>query len=288
MKNQIVKKLMGTKFVGPILEGIIRVCVSNKSLILTTGTIGCSLATTALAVKNSAAIASAVNKAKTALSLCNTKEERDDVYRLFLKEMTRLALPILIFQAGTIACAIANKKHSDKLETRLAEMAGALSITQTALNQYQSFQKEAEQALGEEKIHDIQKEIAENTVYEVSRSPVNTKQSEDDQLIYEPITGQLFWSTPDRINLAWEKYRNEVQNSDEAFVPVSAVFFDRLGADSRTSAAEVFGYYNEDASYMSDTVYLDTTKVIVNGKEMSALKINYYPTIRLSTDERFD
>ena len=163
-----------------------------------------------------------------------------------------------------------------------------MSITQAAVAQYQSFAKEAEDTLGEKKVHKIQKEIANSSTYDVSGCPVNSKTSDDDQLIYEPITGQLIWSTPDRINLAWEKYKNEVMFSDCQFVPVGEVFFDRIGADSRTSAAEVFGYFNEDASRMSDEVYLDTTKVIVNGKEMAALKINYYPTIRLSIDGAID
>lgn len=288
MKNKLVTFLTGDSTVGKILSAAGKFYIAHESAILTAGTIGFSLATTTAAIKNSGKMNCILQDARIALSQCNTKEEKNDVYKLFIKQMAPLALQIFIFQAATIACAVANKRHSDKLESKLAEAVGALSIAQTAIGQYQSFAKEAEDALGPEKIHDIQKEIADNTVYEASMSPVNTKQTDDDQLIYEPITGQLIWSTPERINTAWEKYRYEVMSSEEPFVSVGAAFFDYVGADSRTCAADVFGYYNEDASKMSDKVYLDSTKVVVNGKEMSALKINYYPSIRLVTEEVFD
>lgn len=284
MKNKLVALLTRNQTIAKVLGTIGKFYVEHESTILTAGTIGFSLATTSVAIRNAGEMNYILQEARVALAQCNTKEERNDVYKLFLKQMAPLVLPIIIFQAATIGCAVASKRQADK---KIAEAAGALSIAQAAISQYQSFTKEAEEALGEEKIHDIQKEIAENTVYEASKSPVNSKLTDEDQLIYEPITGQLIWSTPDRINLAWEKYRSEVMMSENTFVPVSEVFFDRIGADSRTSAAEVFGYYNEDAARMSDEVYLDGTKVIVNGKEMSALKINYYPTIRLVTDEVF-
>lgn len=288
MKSKVLAKVMGNELAGRIAKTVSTFYLQNQSTILTTGTIGFSWAATLLAVKNASEIHYVLTDYRDGIQNCNTKEERNKLISLTLKALMRRVLPILIFEGMATACAIGAKKHTDKVELSLAETAGALSIAQSAITQYQTFAKEAEDALGPERYHDIQKEISDNTVYEVSRCPVNNKQSDDDQLIYEPITGQLIWSTPDRVNLAWEKYKSEVKDSENHFVPVGQVFFERIGADYRTASSEVFGYYNEDAAKMSDSLYFDGIRVIVNGKEMSALKINYYPTIRLVTDEVFD
>lgn len=288
MKSKVLAKIMGNEIANKIITTVTEFYVKHENLILTSGAIGFGLVTTAVALKNASKIDYILQDAREALWQCNTKEERSDVYKLTLKELIPLAAPIVIFQAASITCILLNKRRTDKIETTLVETASALAITQTALTKVQDFQKEAENALGEEKVHAIQKEIDEKTVYEASSSPVNSKQTDNDKLVYEPITGQLFWSTPDRINLAWEKYKAEVMNSEKHFVPVCDVFFDRMGVDSRTMSAEVFGYYNEDASHMSDSVYLDSTKVMINGEETAVLKMNYYPAVRLVTDEVFD
>lgn len=275
---------MGNEIANNILGAISRFCITNRSALLTTGTIGCSWAATGLALKNATEIQKTIVSCRAALQTCNTKEERDKVYSLFFKTITPLVLPIIFLEGAATGCAILSKKHTDNVEMKLAETAGVLSLTQSALTQYKTFAREAEASLGPEKTHEIQKEIAENTVYEASCSPVNTKQTDEDQLFYEPITGQLIWSTPDRINLAWLSYKNELLRSSSSFVPFSEVFFPKIGADYRVAAAEVFGYFNDDASRMDDKLYFDGTKVIVNGKEMSALKINYYPSVNFNGD----
>ncbi len=289
MKNKVLARIFGNEVAKSVIDSITKFLVENQGTLLTVGSIGFSLASTATAMKNATDINYILADARVALDQCNTKEERSKVYGLTLKALLPKLAPIVIFELASITCSILNKRRTDKIETRLVETAGALAIAQKTITECQKFQREAEMALGEEKVHEIQKDIDENTVYQVaSASPVNTRQSDNDKLIYEPITGQLIWSTPDRVNLAWEKYKSEVMNSEKQFVPVSDIFFDRIGADSRTMSAEVFGYYNEDASRMSDTVYLDSTKVVVNGEETAVLKINYYPSIRLVTDEVFD
>ena len=273
---------MGNEIASSIVRTVSRFCMTNRTALLTTGTIGFSWAATGIALKNATEIHNTIFNCRAALQTCNTKEERDKVYSLFFKTITPLVLPIILFEGAATGCAIMSKKHTDNVEMRLAETAGALSIAQSAIAQYKTFAKEAEDALGPERIHDIQKEIADNTVYEASCSPVNTKLTEDDQLFYEPITGQLIWSTPDRINLAWLSYKNELLSSSRVFVPFSEVFFPKIGADYKVAAAEVFGYFNDDASKMDDKLYFEGTRVVVNGKEMSALMINYYPTVNFN------
>lgn len=269
--------VMQNKVVNKLTTEVTKFYVNHESAILTGGTIGFSLATTAITLRNAGEINAVIFEAKSALACCNSDEEKKQVYALTLKKLAPLVAPIIIFQSATIGCAVMAKKQSDK---KISELASALTIAQQAVTYYQSFQKDAEEALGKEKIAKLNKEIEANTIHEASGSPVNSKISDDDQLIYEPVTGQLFWSNPDRINQAWVIYKNNVQNSDEAFVSLAeGGFLYKLGADDKCMAADLFGHYPEDASKMNDEVYLNATKVVVNGKEMAALAINYYPTI---------
>lgn len=276
LNNQLVSRVTGV--VGQFY-------LAHESTILTGGTIGFSMATTAVTYRNADKIKQILVDASYILQDLKaagaSKEEINKFYVKTLRELTPLVLPILIFQAATIGCACINKKQSDK---KIAEAAGALSIAQAAVAQYQAFQKDAEEALGEKKYMKLQQEIDDKAIYEASFVPIGTKSSESDQLIYEPITGQLVYSNADRINLAWARYKDEIQNDGDPFVPIGGRFFDTIGLDSDAGAAKAFGYTNGDACKMHDEVYLDTTKVRVEGKEMSALKITYYPPIRMSTE----
>lgn len=276
MKN-FLAPVMQNKVVNKVTTEVTKFYVNHESAILTGGTIGFSLATTAITLRNAGEINAVIFDAKSALACCNSDDEKKQIYALTLKKLAPLVAPIVIFQSATIGCAVMAKKQSDK---KVAELASALTIAQQAVSYYQNFQKDAEEALGKEKVQKLNKEIEANTIHEASGSPVNSKVSDDDQLIYEPVTGQLFWSNPDRINQAWVIYKNNVQNSDEAFVSLAeGGFLYKLGADDKCMAADLFGHYPEDASKMGDEVYLNATKVVVNGKEMAALAINYYPAV---------
>ena len=284
MKGQLTK-IASNKIVGKVTGEVGKFYLAHESTILTGGTIGFSMATTAVTYRNADKIKQVLLDASYALqdlkSNGASKEEINQVYVDTLKLLAPLVLPIVIFQAATIGCACMSKKQADK---KIAEAAGALSIAQAAISQYQSFQKEAEETLGEKKYMKLQQDIDDRAIYEASFVPIGSKSSEMDQLIYEPITGQLIWSNADRINLAWARYKDEIQNDGETFVPLGGRFFDTLGLDSDAGAAKVFGYSNVDASKMRDEIYLDTTKVRVEGREMPALKITYYPTIRVTTE----
>lgn len=276
MKN-FLAPVMENKVVNKVTTEVTKFYVNHESAILTGGTIGFSLATTAITLRNAGEINAVIFDAKSALACCNSDDEKKQIYALTLKKLAPLVAPIIIFQSATIGCAVMAKKQSDK---KVAELASALTIAQQAVAYYQNFQKDTQEALGEKKYQKLQKDIADNTVYEASGSPVNSKVSEDDQLIYEPVTGQIFWSTPDRINTAWVIYKNNVRNSGNCFVSLAdGRFLEKAGADDTCMAADLFGHYNEDAEKMDDSLYLNATKVRVNGKEMAALAINYYPVV---------
>lgn len=275
MKN-FLAPVMQNKIVNAVTTEISKFYLNHESAILTGGTIGFSLATTAVTIKNAGEINQILVKARLRLETA-LPDDKFDIYMDTLEQMAPLLAPILIFQAATIGCALYSKKKSDK---KISELAGALTVAQQAVNYYQTFRKEAEQEIGKEKLMAIDRTVEDRTVHEVSLSPVNSKMSEDDQLIYEPVTGQVFWSTPDRIDTAWVIYKNNVRNSNECFVSLAeGGFLSKAGADDTCMAADLFGHYNEDAAAMDDEVYLNGTKVRINGVERSALAINYYPTV---------
>lgn len=259
-----------------VMQAVGKFYLAHEGAILTGGTIGFSLATTAVTYRNATKINHELSEAKKRLAVATTQDQKNEVYASTLKALVPLVAPIVLFQTATICTALYSKKQYDK---KLAAAASALTIAEQAVAQYQAWQKETEEALGEKKYKKLQKEVAENTIYEASSEPVNQKQSESDQLFYEPVTGQLFWSNPDKVNLAWVKYREELRNSDECFVPIGERFIPDVGADYTAMAANVFGYYNEDAIKMDDEVSYTSVKVRVGGTERSALSICYYPTI---------
>lgn len=283
MKNQIVTKLMGNKYIGPVLGGLAKFYISNESLILTTGTIGFSLATTAVTLKNAEKISITLNSARDALAQCNTREEKSSVYRLFLKEMAPLILPIVIFQSATIGCAILNKKRSDKLEMKLAETAGALTIAQTAISQYQNFQKEASEVLGEEKYVELHDEIGAAKEYDGTRwANIAQQGAPGEQLFIDMYTGKPFWCTFDRIDNAAKELSRMIGPNGTADVATVDDFHGLIGnkdlTDHSSLLTERMGYTSRSDGRTGVTVhYTDSHYIFPNGTRIQCSEVYLYP-----------
>ena len=203
MKNQIAKRVMNNAVVSKVFGEIGKFYVNHQSVILTGGTIGFSMATTAVAMRNAVKINDILYTARDALSQCDTKEEKNAVYKLFMKELVPLILPIVIFQAATIGCALVSKKQLDIKDKKLAEAAGALSIAQSAVAQYQAFAKEAETALGEKKYDKLQSDISKDMIVDGRRfSSVPSEGAPGEVLMISKYNGKPFWSTCEKCNVA--------------------------------------------------------------------------------------
>lgn len=277
MENKLVSWIMKNPTISKGVCEIGKFYIANESLILTTGTIGFSFATTAVTYKNAVAINNVLTDAKYALMNCNTKEEKSEVYKLMLKELFHLAAPIIIFQGLTVACAVTSKKRYDK---KLAEAAGALSIAQAAIAQYQSFQKQAEKELGEEKYHEIQEEIYKNQEIDGRRfSVVASEGAPGEGLFIDKYSGKPFWSTREQIKMA-AREMNRVISKDGEPVTIDD-FYGLIGNKDLTDQqcesllAQRFGYlpgHDVITPHFADSHY-----VFPNGSVVQCAEVYLYP-----------
>ncbi len=170
----------------------------HQSIILTGGTIGFSLATTFTTMKYSRDVLNILDEAKEMLSKEENADKKKDIYGATIKEIAPKLLPIIIFQTATILCAIQNKKIYDVQEKKLTDAMSALSLAQNAIIQYQTFQKTAEEQLGEKKLDKINKEVAQERINNNPPTESNTviQQSANSMYYYYDVFGnRYFWST---------------------------------------------------------------------------------------------
>lgn len=282
MKNPIALLKSNTvtrKIIGAVSEFY----VNHQSVILEGGTIGFSMATTMIAMKNAVKINEVVQDARYSLMQCNTKAERDTVYKLFIRELAPLVLPILIFQGATIGCAILSKKQLDEKDKKIAELAGALSIAQTAVTQYQTFTKEAEEALGEKKYEKLQNDIYKGTEYDGRRfTNIASEGAPGEVLLIDKYSGKPFWCTTDRVEYAAKELGRRLQTGYEQ--QTIDDWYDIIGnrdlmSDGEEGAlARKFGYV--EGGFRADDIsakFVDRHYVFPNGTKIPAFMVYLYP-----------
>lgn len=280
MKN-FLAPVTQNKVVGKVVTEVGKFYTAHESAILTGGTIGFSLATTAVAVKNSGEITRILNEAKAALDCCNTQEEKNTIYGMTLKQIAPLAAPIIIFQAATIGCAVMAKKQSDK---RIAELAGALSIAQQAVTYYQNFQKEAEQQLGEKKYDKLQQDICKNVEVDGRRfTNLASEGAPGETLFIDKYSGRPFWCTYDRIDNAARELSRMIGKNGGSDVVTIDDFYGLIGnvdlTNQESELATRFGYV-QDTEVARDGIsahYADTHYIFPNGSRVQAAEVYLYP-----------
>lgn len=280
MKN-FLAPVMQNKVFNTITSEVGKFYISHESAILTGGTIGFSLATTAVTLKNAAAITQVINDTKYALSTCNSEEEKKKVYALSLKELTPLVAPIIIFQTATIGCAVFAKKQSDK---RIAELAGALTVAQQAVSYYQAFQKETEEALGEKKYAKLQEDIYKNQEVDGRRfTALASEGAPGDVLMIDKYSGRPFWCSTDKVtNAARELSRMLTPSGGNEMVTIDD-FYGLIGNTDLTyqesELATRFGYVASDAGFDNDISarFADTHYRFPNGTVIPAFEVYLYP-----------
>ena len=277
MRSKVLAKVMGNAFVSKVAGTIGSFYISHESLILTTGTIGFSLATTAVTYKNAAKIDEALYNARCALAICNSEEEKKSIYKAMLSDLVKLVAPIIIFQSATIACALFSKKQYDK---KLAEAAGALSIAQAAIAQYQNFTKEAQAALGEEEYTQLQEKVySEQTVDGRRFATLPSEGGPGEDLFIDKYTGRPFWSTRDTIKMAAREMNRVISKEGE---PVTIDDFhgfignaDLTDAQNESLLAQRFGYmpgHDIITPHFADSHY-----VFPNGRVVQCAEVYLLP-----------
>lgn len=279
MKNKLVAKIMGNEVANKVIGEIGRFYINHESAILTTGTIGFSWAATCIAMKNATEVHYILADCRDALQNCNTKEERNQVYSITLKELFPLMFPILLLEGASTACAIFSKKQYDK---KLAEAAGALSIAQAALTQYQLFQKETEKALGEEKYLELQDDICKNIDVDGRRfTTLTTEGAPGEMLFIDKYSGRPFWCHESRIKFATERLSVALSQDNGSYDGVISIndWYDEIQNPdlTRTDLGDRFGYLAKVEKNGISYRLSDTHFIFPNGTRVQAAEVYLYP-----------
>ena len=277
MKN-FLAPVMNNKVVSKVTSEVSKFYVAHESAILTGGTIGFSIATTAATYKNSAAINQILEETKEALWRADSEDEKKLIYKTTLKELTPLVLPIILFQSATIGCALYSKRRSDK---KLAAAAGALSIAQEAIARYQQFQKETESALGEKKYAKLQNDIYKNQTIDGRRfTSIASEGAPGEVLIIDKYSGRPFWATTGQCEMAaWEMKRRLSPDGGFDLQTINDMY-DLIGNKDLTDTelGKRFGYVSgSDWENDISVHFADTHFVFPNGTCIPAFELYLYP-----------
>ena len=277
MKN-FLAPVMKNKVVSKVTSEVSKFYVAHESTILTGGTIGFSLATTAVTYKNSAEINRILEETREALYSADSEDEKKLIYKTTLKALAPLVLPILAFQAATIGCALYSKRQSDK---KLAAAAGALSIAQEAIARYQQFQKDAQEALGEKKYAKLQNDIYKNQEVDGRRfTDVASEGAPGEVLIIDKYSGRPFWCTTGRIEMAaWEMKRRLSPDGGYDQLSINDLY-DLIDNKDLTpnDLGGKFGYVSgSDWENDISVHFADTHYVFPNGTRIPAFEMFLYP-----------
>lgn len=280
MKN-FLAPVMQNKVVKTVTSEAAKFYTQHESAILTGGTIGFSFATSALIFRNARAILEILDDTRDTLWMCNTQDEKNRVYAVALKDLAPLITPIALCQGATVACAVLNKKHSDKLEAKLTETASALSIAQAVIAQYESFQKQAEESLGEKKYAKLQDDIYKNVEVDGRRfTSIASEGAPGEVLIIDKYSGRPFWATTGQVEMAARELGRRI-SPDGGYDQVNINdFYDLIGNSDLTpnELGERFGYVS-DSDWNNDISahFSDTHFVFPNGTKIPAFEMYLYP-----------
>lgn len=277
MKN-FLAPVMSNKVVNKVVSEVGKFYGEHQSSIHTTGIIGLSMATTAVTFRNADAIKQTIADAKYALSTCNSDEERNKVYKLTLTTLAPLVAPIVIFQGATIGLAIYSQKVSDK---KLAAATSALTVAHEVITQYQTFQKQAEESLGEKEYEKIQKKIYKDQEVDGRRfTALASEGAPGEVLMIDKYSGRPFWSTTERVEMAARELGRRI-SADGGFDQQSINdYYDMIGNPDLTpnELAERFGYISDvDLSNDISAHFADTHYVFPNGTRMPAFEAYLFP-----------
>lgn len=183
-----------TKTLSPAAKFISR----NEGVLLTVGTIGSSVATTAVTFRNAPKINDILNSSKKMIEEETDAEKRKQIYGLAIKELTPLVIPIVLLQSSTIIFSIRSKIVADR---QIADATSALAVANSAIASYQAFQKKAEEELGEKKVQKIREGAAKEMISQNPQSDNNTSRkiisasANDVTKYWDNLGGRYIYST---------------------------------------------------------------------------------------------
>lgn len=265
MKKNFLKKVTENK----AITAVTNYCKAHKSTLIAGGTIGSSLATTAIVFRNSPRIHEIIFDARAALESANNDEEKKSIYKATIKELTPLIVPILLFQTSNIVLTIIAKNDSDKKDRQIAEITSAVAAASQVIDQYEVFKKEAESELGEKKLNKVLNKVTE------SRGNIivcdNLDLGPGDIIFRDVYSGHVFKGSKDTVRLACERMSNEAKRDDTGCVILGGTYNETLNIPD-SILSNKFGYF-ADGSDFEVTPYFAPTEAEINGSTVPAYEV---------------
>lgn len=250
---------------------IAKFVTEHQSLIYTSGTIACNAAGIAVTFRNAPKIQEIIFSTKSALAVTDDEEDKKKIIKASLKELVPLMTPIILFFFGSTTLAVLEHRKNQEMKKTIASLtasaASAMALAQNTMTQYENFQKEVKDTIGEEKFKEIKTE-AEGKRIEEDRQ--NNKVPHMGQLgevlICIPDFGVYFYGTSARIDMALDhvnqclkdngltgrySYGNENELGGEIVFVDN--LFDELGIndDQRPKIARQMGWDAQHTTYVS-------------------------------------
>lgn len=251
------------KHTDKIVKPVMKFYILHQSAILTGGTIGFSLATTVTTIRNARGIIETIDAAKQMIAEAKDDNEKHNIYVATIKRLAPQAIPIIIFQSATIACAITAKKQSDK---KISNMTEALTLANNAIAGYKAFQKEAEEALGEEKAKEVKDAVNKE---EIAKNPQTESNTANDPPIanqiykyWDDFASRYFYSTqsPSQIrervqNLSIALDKGDINQQDSAgrnYVTYNDIYR-LIDAKLKVTAGDDWGWYDDRRGQLDES-----------------------------------
>lgn len=278
---------MKKNFLAPVLQNKVVTTVANfysehKTTILAGGTIGFSITTTAIVFRNSPMIHQIIWDTKDAIDAANSEEDKKSIYKSALKELAPLVAPIILFQTGTIVTTIMSKKDSDRKDSKIAELTSAAAVATQVIEQYQTFQKEAEAQLGEKKYAKIMDATYKDQEFDGRKfSDTPLEGAPGEVLVIDKYSGRPFWCHTSKIENAASELGRMLYAGGSDQVTIND-FYDLINNNNLTpnELGERFGYIADMGYDMAGDItarFSDTHYVFPNGTKIPAFELYLWP-----------
>lgn len=181
----------------------------------------------------------AVKATVKAVKICEEKKVNENKNKLTVKEIIgatwKVYIPVVASTLVSVPCIIASNRVSSK---RNAALAAAYTISETALQEYQT---KAKEVVGEKKEKQIRDAVSQS---QVDKTPTATKEivlnEDDEQLFFEPLSGRYFKSSWNKIQEACNTLNERTLGSTTGAYSVND-WFEAIGLPE-TDTGDMLGW----------------------------------------------
>lgn len=218
----------------------------------------------------------AVKATIKAVRICDEKRANENKEKLTAKEVIKttwkLYLPVVASVFVSVPCIIAGNRVSSK---RTAALAAAYTISETALQEYQTKTKEI---VGEKKVKQIEEAVAKEQVAKTKETKEIVLSDDSEQLFFEPLSGRYFKSTWNAIQKACNDINEEALGSSTGMYSLND-WFEKIGLDM-TDVGDMLGWCTPTYGCSQGLMRISlTTTVTKDNKPCGCIQYDVRPYI---------